>query len=148
MSGPELFANPYVSKLDVLGRVVVVLRGVTGQRALQLNGHRSRALLGGQIHELMLTDEQVGLDATVQRVALLAFVELTQGGVALVDDEVVIGGRALGRIVGFNDTHMPNHQNVCLHAARLEDGKTLGIQLGDALRIWRRSDDSKPSHGT
>jgi len=55
MSGPDVFANPYVSKRDVLGRVVVVLRGTSAQRGLQLTGQRSRAVPRGQIHELMLT---------------------------------------------------------------------------------------------
>ena len=137
MSGPNVFPDPYVNKRDVLGRVVAVLRGVTDQRGLELAAHRSRAMPAGEIHELMLTDEAAALGSTVQRVALLAFFEVSQGGIVLAGDQAEVGGHALGLVVGFNETHMPNHLNVCLQSNQLVDGETLGVEIGDPVRIWR-----------
>jgi hypothetical protein len=91
----------------------------------------------GQIHELMLTDEAAQLGSTVQRVALLAFFEVVQGGVALAGDNVEVRGVHQGTLCGFNDTHMPNHQNICLHSTDLSDGESRGLCLGDVVRIWR-----------
>jgi hypothetical protein len=137
MTGPAVFgSNPYVDKTDVVGQVVVVLRGVTDQRALAIEEFRSRAVRRGDVHELMITDEVTDVGITVNRVALLAFFEVTTGGVMLQNDRVTVGNRDVGRVAGFNETHMPNHLNVCLGGS-LKDGATLDLQLGDEVRISR-----------
>src|SRR5690554_5655920 len=97
MSGPAVFGpDVYASKRDVTGEVVVVLRGVTDQRGLSIEDLRSRAVPRYAVHELMSTDESGDLGTTANRVALLAFFEVTTGGVILVGDEVHIGGRRVG----------------------------------------------------
>jgi hypothetical protein len=116
---------------------VAVLRGVTDRRGLCLTEYRSRAVPSGQIHELMLTDENAELKSTVNRVALLAFFEVETGGVLLVGDRVACGERELGRLAGFDETHMPNHQNVCLMGSDFRDGEALGLQVGDELTFAR-----------
>jgi hypothetical protein len=137
VSGPVVFGkNPYVSKTDVTGRVVAVLRGVTDQRGLYLTAFRSRAVPAGQIHELMITDEATDVETTVNRVALIAFFEVLDGGVILLDDQVTIGDRVVGTVAGFDETHMPNHQNICLNGD-LSDGESIGIAVGDVVRIAR-----------
>ena len=137
MSGPAVFGkNPYVNKSDVTGRVVAVLRGVTDRRGLFLTAHRSRAVPTGEIHELMITDEDADVESTVNRVALIAFFEVTAGGVILLDDRVTIGDHVVGSIAGFDETHLPNHQNVCLRG-ELSDGDALGVHVGDRVTIAR-----------
>jgi hypothetical protein len=138
LSGPALFGpDPYASKRPVVGRIVVVLRGVTEQRGLALTDYRSRAVPRGQVHELMLTDEAADTGSRVDRVALLAFFEIEAGGVLLVGDRVSCGARELGRLAGFDETHMPNHQNICLVSQDFRDGATQGLELGDELRFVR-----------
>lgn len=132
MSGPMVFSNPYVAKSAVVGRVVAVLRGVTDQRGLHILEHRSRAVPRGEIHELMITDEDAGRSSTVNRVALLAFFEVTEGGVLLVGDRVTIGDADVGMLAGFDETHMPNHQNICL-LGDLRDGEARVIRVGDPV---------------
>ena len=137
MSGPAVFGkNPYVSKSDVNGRVVAVLRGVTDQRGLYLTAFRSRAVPAGEIHELMITDEDCDVETTVNRVALIAFFEVRDGGVILLDDRVTVGNRVVGTVAGFDETHMPNHQNICLRG-ELRDGESIEIRVGDPVRISR-----------
>ena len=137
MSGPAVFGkNPYVAKTEVSGRVVAVLRGITDQRGLYLTSFRSRAVPAGEIHELMITDEECDIEMTINRVALIAFFEVQEGGVILLDDTVTIGNRAVGTVAGFDETHMPNHQNICLHGA-LIDGESIGIRVGDSVTIVR-----------
>lgn len=137
MSGPAVFGkNPYVAKSTVSGRVVAVLRGVTDQRGLYLTAYRSRAVPTGEIHELMITDEECDVETTVNRVALIAFFEVQDGGVILLNDSVAIGGRLVGTVAGFDETHMPNHQNICLRG-ELSDGESIPIRVGDPVRIVR-----------
>ena len=136
MSGPAVFTNPYVAKTPVRGRVVTVLRGVTDRRGLQITDLRSRAVPRHEIHELMITDEEVSLGSRVDRVALLAFFEVTDGGVILVGDVVSVKDRVLGAIAGFDETHMPNHQNICL-SGDLRDGESVGVELDAIVEISR-----------
>lgn len=137
MTGPDVFGkNPYVAKADVTGRVVAVLRGVTDERGLHLAPYRSRAVPSGQIHELMITDEALDAKTTVNRVALIAFFEVAEGGVILLGDHVAIGEQVVGTIAGFDETHMPNHQNICLHG-ELRDGEAAGVRVADPVRIAR-----------
>ncbi|HUG14081.1 MAG TPA: hypothetical protein VMM78_03600 [Thermomicrobiales bacterium] len=137
MSGPDVFGeSPYFSKTDVVGQVVAVLRGVTDQRGLQIEGYRSRAVRAGDVHELMITDEPADIGKTVNHVALIAFFEVTQGGVLLQHDRVTIDGADIGRLAGFNETHMPNHQNICL-VGIVQDGAALGVTLCSEVRVSR-----------
>lgn len=141
MSGtPAIFQQPYASSGDVVGRVVTVLQGVTEQRGLQLTEQRSRAVTRWAIHELMLTDEQAELSSQVDRVALIAFFEVMEAGVLIVGSDVAIGDQRLGRLAGFDETHMPNHQNICLESEDLTDGKARGLKVGDEVRFRFRPD--------
>jgi len=134
MSGPMVFGDPYVSSSAVVGRVVAVLRGVTETRGLALAGHRSRAVTTGAVHELMITDEDARQEGRVDRVALLAFVAILEAGVILLDADVTIGDASVGVIAGFDETHMPNHQNICLRGD-LQDGESRSIAVGDKVVI-------------
>ncbi len=137
MSGPEVFgSNPYAKNRSLSGEMVTVLRGVTDERGLKLEGYRSRAVRTGQVHELMSTDTAgVAPGDVVDRVALIGFFEVSRSGVLLVGARVMIGEHELGVIAGFDNTHMPNHQNICLQTENLEDGVQLGLAVGELVRI-------------
>jgi hypothetical protein len=138
MSGPAVFGpDVYASRRDLTGRIVTVLRGVTDRRVLEIGDFRSRAAPRGVIHELMTTDEVVEPGAIVNRVALLCFFEVEAGSVVLVGDEVYTGNTLLGTVAGFNETHMPNHQNICLQVTTLVDGESIGLSVEDSIRFVR-----------
>jgi hypothetical protein len=126
--------NPYYLKAAVHGRLAVVLDGVFDDRGLQLIKPTSRALKAYEIHELILTDEQISPGGTVNRIAYVGFVEITRGGVIVVGDPVYVNDRKIGLIAGFDETHMPNHLNIVLTGSR-ETGKTLDLSLGAELKI-------------
>ncbi|CAN5554130.1 hypothetical protein BH23CHL2_BH23CHL2_30180 [soil metagenome] len=137
MTGPEVFGStPYAANRPVEGRLVTVLRGVTGERGLSLEGYRSRAVISGHIHEFMTTDDPAAVPGTtVDRVALIGFFVVERSGVLLVGAEVVIGDQTLGTIAGFDNTHMPNHQNICIRVNDFRDGVDLGFAVGDPISI-------------
>lgn len=136
MSGPAVFGTDvYVAASPVQGRIVVVLRGITERRGLRLEAHRSRATPLHEIHELMVTDEPADTSTVVDRVGLIGFFEVQQGGVMLVGSSVYLGDSLLGTVAGFDETHMPNHINICLQVDDLTDGEQLGLQPGDIVRF-------------
>lgn len=122
--------NPYVSKRAVRAQVVCVLHARSERRGMQLESHPSRAIPAGEIHELALSDDPAAAPgARVDRVAYAGFIEVVQGGVILVGDRVILGGRALGRVAGFDCTHFPNHMNILVYSPQLQTGKELELAL-------------------
>jgi hypothetical protein len=122
--------DPYRAKRPVEGRLVCVLDARSERRGMQLTAHPSRAVPAGEIHEVALTDEaSAAPGARVDRVAYLGFAEIVRGGVILVGDRVTVGEQEVGRVVGFDETHFPNHLNILLYAPRRDTGGGLGLQL-------------------
>ncbi len=126
--------NPYVSKRPVEGRLVCVLDARSERRGMQLEPHPSRAVPAGEIHELALTDDPAaGIGTRVERVAYVGFVEIVRGGIILVGDEVSLGERELGRVVGFDCTHFPNHMNILVRGPQWQTGRQLGVAVEEPV---------------
>lgn len=128
--------NPYYAKRTVLGRLVVVLDGSYEQRGLQLIPQVSRALLEHEIHELIVSDEAgIGPGAGVDRIAYVGFAEIEAGGVVIKGDEVYAGDTLIGVVAGFDETHMPNHQNIVLSGERVSGaGRGLALESPVSFR--------------
>ncbi len=124
----------YVARRPARGHLVALMDGAVEQRGFQLVGYPTRGLRAGELHELVVTD-QPGVDtgARIDRVAYQGFVEITQAGVAVRGDRLVVGGQEIGVLVGFDECHMPNHLNVVAYSADWRGGRTRGLALGDAV---------------
>ncbi|HSW30767.1 MAG TPA: hypothetical protein VLH75_14870 [Longimicrobiales bacterium] len=141
--------DPYARKLIKLdffhakrpmqGAVVVVLDGYLDTRSLSLIQPISRAYPQHAVIELIATDEAAAVPGgSVQAIAYLGFVELLTSGVIVAGDEVVVRGEVVGTIAGYDDTHMPNHQNVIVAVQRRTSGKDLGWRVGEPVEIRTR----------
>ncbi|MBZ4654459.1 MAG: hypothetical protein JG781_1816 [Peptococcaceae bacterium] len=134
--------NPYAKKRPCQGELVVVLDGKMENRKLQLITPISRALCTGEIHELIVTDEeQAGPGQEVNRIAYWGFFEVTSGTVVVAGDEVRIGNSVLGTIAGFDETHMPNHLNIVIKAAERKTGVELGLALEEKIIITKKEEE-------
>jgi hypothetical protein len=123
----------YGDRRPVTGKIVALLHITFEDRNLELIQSRSRGLRRNEIHELMITDEEeAGPGGGADRVSAIAFFEVKEGGLAVVGDKVSIGGRPLGRVAGYDMTHMPNHMNVLVKAETLDAGP---IEVGDTIEI-------------
>jgi len=124
------------AKRPVALTVVVVLDGYLDNRSLSLIQPISRAYAQHTIIELIATDELSAVPGgSVQAIAYLGFVELLTSGVIVVWDEVLVRGQVVGTSAGYDDTHMPNHQNVLVSVKKRVSGKDLGWQVGEQVDI-------------
>jgi len=57
------------------------------------------------------------------------------GGIVAVGDKVQIERKFVGEIAGFDQTHLPNHQNIVMKAKEIRSGVELGMRLGDRIII-------------
>ncbi|MBP2327163.1 hypothetical protein JOF56_007548 [Kibdelosporangium banguiense] len=115
-------------KRAVRGSLVKVLTHSRVDRGMRLEGFASRCVRQGEVHELVTTDQtdhQPG--ARIDRVGFLGFVEVDRAGVIDRGDELWIGGRLVGTVLGFDSCHFPNHYNVLVTAPELVTGPGLGL---------------------
>ncbi len=128
--------NTYSSKRKIQSSVVAVLQLVMEGRGLNLIKPISRAVKKNEIHELIVTDEKEAKPGSVvNQISYIAFIEISQGGVIVVGDEVYWNNNLLGIVAGFDDTHMPNHQNIVLYSIKRVTGKDLHINIEDPIII-------------
>ena len=125
----------YAQKLPLKGRIVAVLRGTVEDRNLELIPQPSRAVKAGEIHEFIATVENAVPGSRVSQIAYLCFVEFKTGGILLHGDEVVLGGRTVGVIAGFDLSHQPNHMNIVVQVESLLSGEDRGLKSGAAALV-------------
>jgi hypothetical protein len=61
---------------------------------------------------------------SVESVGYLAWVAFERPGVLIVGDTVLVDGRELGEVCGFDETHAPNHYNIVIKTDELLTGRT------------------------
>jgi uncharacterized protein YuzE len=145
-SAPEKIAttkfvtlSTYAANRPVKGEVVTVLDSTHEQRALKLISTYSRALRKNSIHELIATDEAGRKPGdTADRIAYLAFFEVSRGGCIIVGETLFVNGHAVGEIIGFDETHEPNHINIIIGVKKRRTGPGLKIGLGSKIKFARK----------
>jgi hypothetical protein len=121
----------YGDRRVVKGKVVALLHIAFNDRGLKLIETKSRTVRLNEIHELMITDEEeVSPGGSADRVRAVAFFEIIEPGLIVFGDKVSINGEFVGILVGYDETHMPNHMNIVLKTKSLEEPK---IKVGDIL---------------
>jgi len=86
--------------------------------------------------KLVTTDEvDAKPNKVVDRVGVIGFFEVCQGGSVAVGDSIFINDKKRGKVAGFDETHFPNHYNVVIHVPRKFTGLEAGFELGDELKI-------------
>ncbi len=127
-------AEPRVCRNRLESRFVEILDLKCDDRALSLISGRSRAVRRYDIHELMLTDESDAKPGgTANGVHYIGFVEFPLGGMIVYGDSVVIGGKSIGTIAGFDESHFPNHYNIVIKGPQRLSGVDLGQYPDDPV---------------
>jgi hypothetical protein len=122
----------YGDKRPVEGEVIALLHIVFNNRKLKLIETRSRTLKLNEIHELMITDEYAKPGDEANRVRAIGFLEITKPGLIVVGDMVFVEDRKLGKLTGYDLTHMPNHMNIVLKAENLTEPV---LRVGDKVKF-------------
>ncbi|PRY02380.1 DUF6917 domain-containing protein [Allonocardiopsis opalescens] len=121
-------------KRAVTATLVKVLVHRRTDRGMRLEAHASRCVRAGEVHELVATDHtETAEGARIDRVGFLGFAEITSAGVLDRGDELWIGARRVGTVLGFDGCHLPNHYNVLVHADPAPTGGELELVPGEPL---------------
>ncbi len=126
----------YSAKRHVEGQLVYVLHTRADERWMHLEDVPSRALLAGEIHELVLSvNDDLKPGSGVRDVVYIGFFEVTVAGVADVGDEVWARDVRLGALAGFDFVHMPNHMNIVVSTDQATTGAEMGFDVGTPIRF-------------
>ncbi len=126
----------FTKKKVVKADTVAVLRGSIEKREIELIHPASRAVRKGEIFELMYTlEKDAKPGGKVDSVTYLGFVEVEEAGVLRVGDIVKIDNVDAGKIVGFDETHFPNHLNVLLRLATDIEKRGIELKLNSKLEF-------------
>src|SRR5580698_3469804 len=131
--------STYAANRPVKGGVVTVLDSTHEARGLKLISTYSRALQKNSIHELIATDETDKKPGdTANRIAYLAFFEVERGGCIIVGETLLVDGEPVGQIIGFDETHEPNHINIVIGVKKRRTGPQLKIGVGSKIKFARK----------
>lgn len=123
--------NPHEDgrKRGLRATVVKVLRHRRDDRGMSLEPHPSRCIRAGEVHELVTTDHgDTATGARIDRVAFLGFAEFGSAGVLDRGDELRIGERLVGTVLGFDACHYPNHYNILVRTSIPCTGEEIGLE--------------------
>ncbi|MDK2835389.1 MAG: hypothetical protein PWP21_166 [Thermosediminibacterales bacterium] len=129
--------NPYFKKKPVKGEIIVVLDGYLDNRQLKLITPISRCVKKNEVHELIITEENVKPGDTVDKIAYLGFFECENSGVIVSGDKVLINNKYFGEIAGFDETHMPNHLNIVIKNKTRISGAESCIDIQNTILITK-----------
>ncbi len=123
---------PCADKSIVNGKLCTILDARAQNRGLELVQYPSRAVQKYEIHEIILTAEpEAGPGAKVNNISYLGYFEVLESGVIWVGDKVLVGGKEIGTLAGYDMTHFPNHMNIIIKIdGDLYTGLEAGVKVG------------------
>jgi hypothetical protein len=123
----------FSEKRSVSGRWVAIMDHARSDRAMTLSPFRTRCLRQGEIHEVLLCAAGTRRDEPIDYVTYLGFGEIASGGVVEVGDTLYHGQQPLGVVLGFDETHVPNHYNIVVSSPAPLSGRAQGLTLADTF---------------
>jgi hypothetical protein len=122
------------TKNCLVGRIIKLLSHKSLTRGMSLIPEQSRCLLKGEIHELVTTDQD-GLvtESRVDRVGFLGFAEMLSSSIVEVGDDVYFNSRLIGKVIGFDSCHAPNHYNILIKSLKLLTADDLQLSIGEEI---------------
>lgn len=128
--------TPRPVKRAVVASAVKLLFHARDDRGMQLCDLATRCLARHEVHEVVTTDQrEARAGDRIDRVGFLAFAEVETGGVVERGDRLVVAGRDVGVVLGFDGCHAPNHWNVLVGVPELLTADSLDLRVGDELRF-------------
>lgn len=121
-----------VTKRIVEGVFVKLLFHKQMDRGMMLAEYKTRCIRVGEIHEIVTTD-QTNEEGKINQVGFLGFAEILQSGIIEKGDSVYIGGNLIGKVVGFDECHFPNHYNIVIAANKLITAMDIDLAVEEKI---------------
>ena len=124
----------YVKKMDfarIETSFVAIMDYYLPDRQMIVSPYHTRCIQKGEIHELVYVAENHNNFIDLNNAWYLGFINFCQGGVLAKGMTIEINGQIKGQLIGFDETHSPNHLNFLISAQNPKTGKELGLKIND-----------------
>jgi hypothetical protein len=126
-----------IIKDDLSAHATGILTNIANNRGMRLISNACRAVRINDVHELVCTSQEKQPGEIVDEVGYLAFVVFDESGVVAIDDVLLVKGNNIGKVIGFNETHAPNHLNIIIQVDNITTGLQSGWEPGTKLVFTR-----------
>lgn len=106
-------------------------------RSLCIGSYKTRCIQEKEIHEFMMCEQSTDISVPINYIAYLGFGEFALGGVIEVGDLLYSGEKLIGEIVGFDNTHFPNHYNIVVQGNNCVTGAACHLSLNSVFSIQK-----------
>lgn len=118
-----------IKKMDLIGKLITVHGTIRENRKIEPMIQRTRVVNKGEAHELLI-GKNYKKGEMIEDTAYIGFVEFLETGLLKQGDKLYIRWQEVGRIIGFDDTHMPNHLNIIIGSPEFKPGIEWGFSPG------------------
>ncbi len=125
----------FSEKRNLQGKWVAIMNFSKKDRGINLTAFHTRCLLKNEIHEFILCAEDTDPSKPIDKVFYLGFGEIAKGGVIEVGDTLYLKDKPFGTVLGFDETHFPNHYNILIKTQYLKTGLELEVKAEDEFSI-------------
>lgn len=122
---------PLMEFVNLPSKFVAIMGHSHKNRGMILSEYNTRCIRKEEIHELVLLKEEKDGQVNFKDAYYLGFIEFRSGGVLAKGMTIEIQGKIIGRLVGFDITHEPNHYNLLVSTPNPIIGTELGIKLNE-----------------
>ena len=111
---------------------VMVLGHDRADREMEKGSFLTRCVQAGEVHELVAVKANTLDNGKYHGASYLGFVTFNGPAVIYVGESLLIDGKQIGVLGGFDYTHFPNHMNILIETEQPTNGKNLGIIVGQS----------------
>jgi hypothetical protein len=111
---------------------VMVLGHDRADREMEKGSFLTRCVQAGEVHELVAVSAKTLDKGKYRGASYLGFVTFNGPAVIYVGESLLIHGKQIGVLGGFDYTHFPNHMNILIETEQPANGRTLGITVGQS----------------
>ena len=123
--------SSYVEKMKTIAvpiRILAVMGHKRSDRLFKVEDYETRCVKKHETHELIIVDDIIKNAGAYY----IGFVEMLSSGVIYKGMKVTIGDKYIGKVIGFDYRHMPNHLNIILENDNKKTGDEMGLETLDA----------------
>jgi hypothetical protein len=133
----------YITQMDfakIETHFVAILGHQSLDRRMIASPHHTRCIQDGEIHELVYVAESPDGLIDLNDAWYLGFIKFPQGGVLAKGMTIEINGQGKGKLIGFDETHFPNHLNLLISDQNPQNGQDMSLKLNDSCDfVYNRS---------
>lgn len=114
---------------------VMILGHVRDDRIMKAAAYVTRCVRAGEIHEFVKVPDVADASDQYRGAAYVGFAEFRNAAVIHVGQGLWINETLVGKIVGFDETHLPNHMNILIGTPDRVSGVDMGLRVHAAGEI-------------